>query len=146
MIRRYGLPTPRAIRLSHLAAEVWFWLPSHLPGYGRLIAAAEPIRTFNAYLIKRSSTKSTDGVTPIYGTSFIFHSECSTSTQTLHLGSIHRRVSLIRFESGRRFLEDGASVTRISTRCGFGSTEVKRRSFLRHLGVGPNAYRNRFHG
>ncbi|MBZ5762469.1 GlxA family transcriptional regulator [Rhizobium sp. VS19-DR104.2] len=55
-------------------------------------------------------------------------------------------VETIRVESARRFFEEGASVIRTATRCGFGSTETMRRAFLRHLGVGPNAYRNRFHG
>ncbi|MEO3434519.1 helix-turn-helix domain-containing protein [Inquilinus sp. CAU 1745] len=55
-------------------------------------------------------------------------------------------VEMIRLEGARRYLEEGASVTRAAARCGFGSTETMRRVFLRHLGVGPNAYRERFHG
>jgi transcriptional regulator GlxA family with amidase domain len=55
-------------------------------------------------------------------------------------------VEMIRLDSARRHLEEGASVTRTATRCGFGSTETMRRAFLRHLGVGPSAYRDRFHG
>ncbi|MFD2239098.1 GlxA family transcriptional regulator [Aureimonas populi] len=55
-------------------------------------------------------------------------------------------VEMIRIESARRHLEDGASVARATSRCGFGSTETMRRAFLRRLGVGPNAYRDRFHG
>lgn len=55
-------------------------------------------------------------------------------------------VEIIRFESARRLLEDGASVTRTAARCGFGSTETMRRVFLQRLGVGPNAYKSRFHG
>ncbi|PYE31624.1 transcriptional regulator GlxA family with amidase domain [Rhizobium sp. PP-WC-1G-195] len=55
-------------------------------------------------------------------------------------------VETIRFESARQLLEDGASVTRTSARCGFGSTETMRRVFLQRLCVGPNAYRSRFHG
>ncbi len=55
-------------------------------------------------------------------------------------------VEIIRLDSARRFLEEGASVTRTAARCGFGSTETMRRAFLRHLRVGPSAYRERFHG
>ncbi|WP_062120123.1 GlxA family transcriptional regulator [Aureimonas sp. AU40] len=55
-------------------------------------------------------------------------------------------VEMIRVESARRHLEEGASVSRAATRCGFGSTETMRRAFLRQMGVGPNSYRARFHG
>ena len=55
-------------------------------------------------------------------------------------------VEMIRLDGARRLLEDGASVTRTAARCGFGSTETMRRVFLRHLGIGPSAYRDRFHG
>ena len=55
-------------------------------------------------------------------------------------------VELLRIEGARRLLEEGRSVTRTAARCGFGSTETMRRAFLRRLGVGPNAYRERFHG
>ncbi|MBZ5763625.1 helix-turn-helix domain-containing protein [Rhizobium sp. VS19-DR104.2] len=54
-------------------------------------------------------------------------------------------IETFRVESARRLLEDGASVMRAATRCGFGSTETMRRAFLRNVGVGPNAYRNRCH-
>ncbi|KQT69023.1 MULTISPECIES: GlxA family transcriptional regulator [unclassified Aureimonas] len=53
-------------------------------------------------------------------------------------------VEMIRLESARRSLEDGASVARTAARCGFGSTETMRRVFLQRLNVGPNAYRERF--
>ena len=55
-------------------------------------------------------------------------------------------IEMIRFESARGHLEDGTSVARTASRCGFGSTETMRRVFLKRLGVGPNAYRDRFHG
>ncbi|TOZ44629.1 AraC family transcriptional regulator, partial [Burkholderia pseudomallei] len=35
-------------------------------------------------------------------------------------------------------------IKRIAARCGFGSEETMRRSFLRMLGVAPQAYRERF--
>ncbi|UMY20163.1 DJ-1/PfpI family protein [Methylobacterium organophilum] len=54
-------------------------------------------------------------------------------------------VELIRVEGARRHLEEGVSVTRAAARCGFGSTETMRRAFLRHLGIVPQAYRDRFH-
>ena len=55
-------------------------------------------------------------------------------------------VEIIRFEAARRFLEDGASVTRTMARCGFGSPETMRRVFVKRLGINPNAYRKHFHG
>ncbi|WP_062224486.1 MULTISPECIES: GlxA family transcriptional regulator [unclassified Aureimonas] len=55
-------------------------------------------------------------------------------------------VEILRIDGARRLLEEGVSVTRTAARCGFGSTETMRRTFLRHLGVGPSAYRERFHG
>ncbi|OQP83961.1 AraC family transcriptional regulator [Rhizobium rhizosphaerae] len=55
-------------------------------------------------------------------------------------------VEMIRLETARRLLEEGLSVTRTARRCGFGSTETMRRLFLKRLGVGPAAYRDRFHG
>jgi transcriptional regulator GlxA family with amidase domain len=55
-------------------------------------------------------------------------------------------VEMIRIENARRLLEDGVSVSRTCNRCGFGATETMRRAFLRRVGVGPSAYRDRFHG
>jgi transcriptional regulator GlxA family with amidase domain len=55
-----------------------------------------------------------------------------------------RAVELIRVEAARRMLEDHISVGRVARRCGFGSEETMRRSFLRTLGVGPQAYLDRF--
>jgi transcriptional regulator GlxA family with amidase domain len=55
-----------------------------------------------------------------------------------------RAVELIRVEAARRMLEERASVGRVALRCGFGSEETMRRSFLRTLGVGPQAYAERF--
>ncbi|MBO9186354.1 helix-turn-helix domain-containing protein [Rhizobium sp. L80/93] len=55
-------------------------------------------------------------------------------------------IETFRVKNARRLLEGGASVMRAATRCGFGTTGTMRRAFLRHVGVGPNAYRNRFHG
>ncbi|SKA25948.1 Transcriptional regulator GlxA family, contains an amidase domain and an AraC-type DNA-binding HTH domain [Consotaella salsifontis] len=55
-------------------------------------------------------------------------------------------VETMRVEGARRLLEQGAPVQRAVVRCGFGSAETMRRAFLKHLGVGPNAYRERFFG
>jgi transcriptional regulator GlxA family with amidase domain len=55
-----------------------------------------------------------------------------------------RAVEDIRVEAARRLLEDGVSVGQVSRRCGFGSEETMRRSFLRALGTSPRAYRERF--
>jgi transcriptional regulator GlxA family with amidase domain len=55
-----------------------------------------------------------------------------------------RAVERIRVEAARQLLEQGLTVKRIVGRCGFGSEETMRRSFLRLLGATPQAYRERF--
>ncbi|AEV61847.1 GlxA family transcriptional regulator [Pseudomonas ogarae] len=56
-----------------------------------------------------------------------------------------RAVELIRVETARRLLSDTAvSIKRVAVQCGFGSEETLRRSFLRAMGVTPQAYRERF--
>ncbi len=54
-------------------------------------------------------------------------------------------VERSRTEAARRDLEHTAhAVDRIAFDCGFGSMERMRRTFIRRLGVGPKAYRDRF--
>ena len=56
-----------------------------------------------------------------------------------------RAIEQLRVEAARRALGDTAQpVKRIAVRCGFGSEETMRRSFLRVVGVTPQAYRERF--
>jgi transcriptional regulator GlxA family with amidase domain len=56
-----------------------------------------------------------------------------------------RAVERLRVEAARRLLsESGLPVKRISQRCGFGSEETMRRTFLRVLAVTPQDYRARF--
>ncbi|MHC8306634.1 GlxA family transcriptional regulator [Pseudomonas sp. PB3P13] len=56
-----------------------------------------------------------------------------------------RAVELIRVETARRLLSDTATpIKRVAMQCGFGSEETLRRSFLRSMGVTPQAYRERF--
>jgi transcriptional regulator GlxA family with amidase domain len=56
-----------------------------------------------------------------------------------------RAIDGLRLEAARRLLGDTAfPVKRIAARCGFGSEETMRRSFLRATGVTPQAYRERF--
>ncbi|PLZ02212.1 AraC family transcriptional regulator [Burkholderia sp. WAC0059] len=56
-----------------------------------------------------------------------------------------RAVEQIRVEAAQRQLgETSWSVKRIAARCGFGSEETMRRSFVRAIGVTPQAYRERF--
>lgn len=56
-----------------------------------------------------------------------------------------RAVERLRVEAARRLLsESRLPVKRISQRCGFGSEETMRRSFLRVLAVTPQDYRTRF--
>jgi transcriptional regulator GlxA family with amidase domain len=56
-----------------------------------------------------------------------------------------RAIERLRVESARYLLsETRLPVKRISQRCGFGSEETMRRSFLRLLAVSPQDYRDRF--
>jgi transcriptional regulator GlxA family with amidase domain len=56
-----------------------------------------------------------------------------------------RAVERLRVEAARRMLsESRLPVKRISRRCGFGSEETMRRSFLRILAATPQDYRARF--
>ncbi len=57
-----------------------------------------------------------------------------------------RAVEILRIETARRLIEDGAPVGQTWRRCGFGSEETMRRTFLRTLGISPQAYRERFSG
>lgn len=56
-----------------------------------------------------------------------------------------RFVERVRVEAARRRLEESpGSVDAIATDVGFGTAETMRRAFLRQIGVGPAAYRERF--
>jgi transcriptional regulator GlxA family with amidase domain len=56
-----------------------------------------------------------------------------------------RAIERLRVEAARRLLsESRLPVKRISQRCGFGSEETMRRSFLRALAATPQDYRARF--
>lgn len=56
-----------------------------------------------------------------------------------------RAVERLRVEEARRLLSDSTlSIKRIAQRCGFGSEETLRRSFLRLLTTTPQDYRARF--
>ncbi len=54
-------------------------------------------------------------------------------------------VQRLRLEAARRSLEETRrSVEEVAARCGFGTAETMRRTFLRHLRISPNDYRQRF--
>lgn len=56
-----------------------------------------------------------------------------------------RAIERLRVEAARRMLDDSAMpVKRVAARCGFGTEETMRRSFLRTVAVTPQAYRERF--
>jgi transcriptional regulator GlxA family with amidase domain len=55
-------------------------------------------------------------------------------------------IERARIDAARRMLEDSrAGISAVATDCGFGNIERMRRAFHRHMGVGPHAYRERFH-
>lgn len=54
-------------------------------------------------------------------------------------------ISRVRVDAARRVLElEPVTVTEAARRCGFGTAEAMRRAFHRHLGISPDAYRDRF--
>lgn len=54
-------------------------------------------------------------------------------------------VELSRVDAARRYLEDSdLSLQRIATLCGFSSSDVMRRTFLRRITIGPKEYRKQF--
>jgi transcriptional regulator GlxA family with amidase domain len=57
-------------------------------------------------------------------------------------------VEALRVETARLLLESSAigGVVEVAQRAGFGDDERMRRAFMRHLGVSPSEYRNRFSG
>jgi transcriptional regulator GlxA family with amidase domain len=57
-------------------------------------------------------------------------------------------VEALRVETARLLLESRqvGNVVEVAKRAGFGDDERMRRAFLRHLGVSPSEYRNRFSG
>lgn len=58
-----------------------------------------------------------------------------------------RAIEQLRVEAARRLLGDTVMpIKRVASRCGFGTEETLRRSFLRTVAVTPQAYRERFSG
>jgi transcriptional regulator GlxA family with amidase domain len=56
-----------------------------------------------------------------------------------------RAVQRLRLEAARTMLSDTRlPLKRVAARCGFGSEETMRRSFLRLLALTPGDYRQRF--
>lgn len=54
-------------------------------------------------------------------------------------------VTRVRVDAARRVLElEPVTVVEAARRCGFGTAEAMRRAFHRHLGISPDAYRDRF--
>ena len=53
-------------------------------------------------------------------------------------------VEAVRVDVARAALDAGRTITETAALAGFGSTETLRRVFVRHLGLSPKAYRDRF--
>lgn len=54
-------------------------------------------------------------------------------------------VEMARIDAARQFLENTElSIETVANQSGFGDSERMRRAFLKHLGVNPQEYRNRF--
>jgi transcriptional regulator GlxA family with amidase domain len=57
-----------------------------------------------------------------------------------------RAIERMRVEAARQLLSTTPlTIKRVAQRCGFGSEETMRRSFLRQIAVTPQNYRQRFH-
>jgi len=84
------------------------------------------------------SVASLAGIAAMSERSFVRHYRRATGTTPA------RAIEKIRVEAARRVLEQGLPVKRAAARCGFGSEETMRRSFLRLLGATPQTYRERF--
>jgi transcriptional regulator GlxA family with amidase domain len=123
-LKRPGGQAQFSTALSLQAAEDKFgalhdWIAKHLADNISL-----PVLAHQAGMSERSFSRhytEATGVTPIHA------------------------VERLRVEAARRLLsESRLPVKRISQRCGFGSEETMRRSFLRLLATTPQDYRNRF--
>jgi len=55
-----------------------------------------------------------------------------------------RHVETVRLAAARAELESGLDIAGVARRCGFGTAETMRRTFVKRLGVSPAAYRQRF--
>ncbi|MEU3105111.1 GlxA family transcriptional regulator [Streptomyces griseoflavus] len=66
----------------------------------------------------------------------LFHTELGTTPA--------RWVERVRLDRAQQLLLDGHGVTSAARHSGFGSDETLRRVFVRHLGITPTAYRQRF--
>ncbi|HET6606461.1 MAG TPA: helix-turn-helix domain-containing protein, partial [Rhodopila sp.] len=123
-LKRPGGQAQFSAALSLQAADDRFgalhdWINAHLAGDLSLPVLAERAGMSNRSF-SRHYTEST-GVTP------------------------GRAVERLRVEAARRMLAETATpVKRISQKCGFGSEETMRRSFLRLLSATPQDYRARF--
>ena len=71
--------------------------------------------------------------------SFVRHYRAETASTPA------RAIEHLRVEAARRLLgETTVPIKRVASRCGFGTEETLRRSFLRAIAVTPQAYRERF--
>lgn len=104
-------------------------------------------------------------VTPVRVAVELIHADPSAALDTVslaahaglserHFGRVFRRelgtsparyVEQVRIEAARRLLEtEDSGLAAVARRCGFGTDETLRRSFVRRLGVAPDQYRRRF--
>jgi transcriptional regulator GlxA family with amidase domain len=105
---------------KHEFGELSVWIVEHLRGDLRIPALAER-------------------------TNMSERNFCRAFTSEIGL-SPGKFVERARYEAARSLLESSEeSIEQIAARCGYGSGEVLRRTFLRRAGVTPKDYRRRFH-
>lgn len=105
--------------------------------------AAEPLEGFSEWLQQHLSRRVTlDAMAAAAGMSRRHFTrmfrEATGTTPSAH-------VERLRVETAGNLLAGTAlSLKQVARRCGFGSEQTLRRSFLRHFGIAPSEYRERF--
>lgn len=89
-------------------------------------------------LEKDLSLETLAGIAGMSGRSFSRHYKEATGKTPSNA------VEQIRVDTARRMLENGTSLAKTASKCGFLSNETMRRAFLRSVGVGPADYLDRF--
>ena len=126
--------------------------PGRAPGTEMAFMTADPACHHQVVLI--SGRPSTEGYNPINQISFTVGSLAelrAVRDRALARGATGttpaRMVERLRVEGACRLLSDTRQpLKRVASRCGFGSEETMRRSFLRVLRTAPRDWRERFPG
>jgi transcriptional regulator GlxA family with amidase domain len=152
-----GIDLALALVAEDLGAEVaqlisrWLVMFLHRPGGQTQFAAPvwvpraerSAVRTVQALV---ESAPGGDHRVPVLAAAASMSVRHFTRVFTAEVGQTPSRfVERVRAEAARTDLESGdETLDIVAARCGLGSAETLRRVFHRHLGVAPDAYRQRF--